>query len=722
MFSSSHRDAERRCAELAQHDQLTLLLDLDGTLIPFAPTPEQATLDDALIELLHALAAARIHVEIVSGRPRDQLAAMREHVPEIAWVAEHGAWRCDPSSAWTGPAPAPELAELTALLDAFARMPGARLEPKTLGVCLHWRLVPPALKEALVAGAELACDEWLESHPDHERLDGVEMLEVRRCSANKSLAVAHVRDHRPGAKIIAIGDDRTDEDMFSALVAGELAIGVGEVHIRGHYSLRAPGEVRAFLGWLVEVRTTGITRPFGALSTEGLEAAVAPRARLVVVSNRTPPASTTKHRPVGGLVSALEPALRMHEGIWLGWSGKESAGARPVVIDPTSRPVLASFDFAPGWRDRFYGGFCNRALWPLFHGFSGKARFSDADWVAYREANAEFARHTFELIAPDGTVWAHDYHLLLLARELRGRGFAGPIGLFLHIPFPQRDLFDTLPWADELVAALCQFDLLGFHTEQWAQNFRECARTARRTLPAIAVIPIGVDPAAFTATSDPIDREVAGLQTVLGSRRLILGVDRLDYAKGIPERLLAFEHLLETHAEWRSRINFVQISVPSRADVPEYAELKHRVETLVGRINGRFGEADWVPVRYLYRSYDHRVLAQLYRACDVALVTPLRDGLNLVAKEFVVAQDPARPGVLVLSRFAGAAAELPDAVLTNPFHIEGLAADLDRALRMELPERVRRQGLLAASLAGQSPQRWAAAFLDRLLSSERSVA
>jgi trehalose 6-phosphate synthase len=296
--------------------------------------------------------------------------------------------------------------------------------------------------------------------------------------------------------------------------------------------------------------------------------------------------------------------------------------------------------------------------------------------------------------------------------------------LFLHIPFPQRDLFATLPWSDDLVDAMLHFDVLGFHTEQWAQNFRECvrARGLHRTLPNIDVLPIGVDPAGFSAGPEPIDREVGGLQAAIGSRRLILGVDRLDYAKGIPERLHAFERLLETRPEWRSRVSFVQISVPSRADVPEYAELKHRVETLVGRINGRFGEADWVPVRYLYRSYDHRVLAQLYRAADVALVTPLRDGLNLVAKEFIVAQDPAQPGVLVLSRFAGAAAELTDAVLTNPFHVDGLAADIDRALRMELPERARRHARLAGALAEQTPQRWAETFLDHLVSSERSVA
>jgi trehalose 6-phosphate synthase len=235
-----------------------------------------------------------------------------------------------------------------------------------------------------------------------------------------------------------------------------------------------------------------------------------------------------------------------------------------------------------------------------------------------------------------------------------------------------------------------------------------------RALPEIGVLPIGVDPLTFRVETGTIDRDIAGLRAGLGDRKLILGVDRLDYAKGIPERLLAFERLLETSPAWRGKVSFVQVSVPSRADVPEYAELKHHVENLVGRINGRFGEADWVPVRYLYRSYDHRVLSQLYRLADVALVTPLRDGLNLVAKEFVVAQDAANPGVLVLSRFAGAAEELRDAVLTNPFHPDGLASDIDRALRMDSHERMRRHSLLTATLADQTPQRWATMFIDRL--------
>jgi trehalose 6-phosphate synthase len=294
------------------------------------------------------------------------------------------------------------------------------------------------------------------------------------------------------------------------------------------------------------------------------------------------------------------------------------------------------------------------------------------------------------------------------------------------VPFATRDLFETLPWHGELLDAMLAFDLIGFHTEQWAEHFRSTIAGQRGVrvdgdritragdTTTIGVFPIGVDVEELAPDGAPLEPDLAGLHSALGGRKLVLGVDRLDYSKGIPERLLGFEHLLEQVPAWRGQISLVQISVPSRQDVPEYAELRTKVENLVGRINGRFGEADWVPVRYLYRSYDRSALAQLYRLADVALVTPLRDGMNLVAKEFVAAQDPLQPGVLVLSRFAGAADELVDAVLTNPFHPEGLALDLDRALRMPIAERVARHHRLFEKIAPVTPARWADEFLARL--------
>jgi alpha,alpha-trehalose-phosphate synthase [UDP-forming]/trehalose-phosphatase len=707
---------DRRCLELARHQDLAVLLDIDGTLIPFAATPAAAILDPAAGELLHAVVRSGVHLTVVSGRPRDLVDPFRTAVDGVTWFAEHGSWRLDETGRWNGPPPAPELAELIALLEPFTRTPGTRLESKSLSVCLHWRMVEPTVATGLAAAAELACDEWLESHPEFERLDGTDALEIRLRAANKGRAVAWVRARHPAARLIAIGDDRTDEDMFVALRDDDLAIGVGPHRLRASHVLPDPPAVRAFLQWIVDARTTPTDVQIPTIKrrhvgTQQLSAG------LLVVSNRIPPrAIAGRHRPVGGLVSALEPAMQESDSVWLGWTGNEVEGERRLTIDDTSRPVTASFDFPPAWRKHFYAGFCNRALWPLFHGFPGRVTYTDADWLAYVAANAEFARRARSLVAADGTIWAHDYHLLLLGRALRQDGFAGPLGLFLHIPFPPPDLFETLPWAAELAGAMLDFDVLGFHTEQWAGNFRACAErhAAGRPLPAIEVLPVGAAVPPDDALGCTNDRELAGLRTALGARRMLLGVDRLDYAKGIPERLLAFERLLETAPTWRGQVSFVQVSVPSREDVPEYADLRTRVENLVGRINGRFGEADWVPVRYLYRSYDPVALKELYRMADVALVTPLRDGLNLVAKEYVLAQRSDDPGVLVLSRFAGAAAELRDAVLTNPYHPDGLACDIDRALRMVPTERRRRYARMMAALAGNTPQRWAGAFLDRL--------
>jgi trehalose 6-phosphate synthase len=710
--------------ERARRPDLALLLDLDGTLIPFAPTLELATLDEPGVSLLRALRDSGVNVAIVSGRPKPALEPHRQRVADAWWVAEHGIWSHfgDAWSAADGTA-APDLDLLYNALRTLEEVPGLRLERKSLSVCAHWRQVAPAMRDAVIAAIELVSEEWLETQPEYERLDGAEMFEVRKRSAHKGTAVKAVRLRLPAASFIAIGDDDTDEDMFAALSTEDVAIAVRNGRrrtTRAHYSLPDPGAVREFLWWLVDARTRQ-----GLLPLPRFDAPPAPlppaRSQLVVVSNRLPALPTAaRERQVGGLVSALEPALREHEGIWLGWSGHTRDGDPVLAVDDEAVPRRASFDFSPEWRERFYGGFCNRALWPLLHGFPGRVRYLDQDWVAYQEVNRSFAASAAALAVDGGTIWVHDYHLMLVARDLRDLGFTGKTGIFMHVPFPQPDVFETLPWCDELLSALYRFDLVGFHTAQWADNFRACAAAHGRRigkapqLPHVAILPIGIDSVGFRGGPAEIDRDVAGLMKTLGERRMILGVDRLDYSKGIPERLTAFEHLLENYPEWRGHVSFVQISVPSREDIPEYAELRQRVELQVGRINGKFGEADWVPVRYLYRSYDHGVLAQLYRAADVALVTPLRDGLNLVAKEFVASQDPARPGVLVLSRFAGAAAELSDAVITNPYHPDGVAAHIHSALQMPLEERVRRQALLSAVVSATTPVSWATGFLGHL--------
>ncbi|MDQ3035938.1 MAG: trehalose-6-phosphate synthase, partial [Myxococcota bacterium] len=457
-------------------------------------------------------------------------------------------------------------------------------------------------------------------------------------------------------------------------------------------------------------------------------------APLVVISNRLPDApvaaagESERARNVGGLVSGLGPALDARGGVWLGWSGGRHADSLDLAIDEVSRPVRASFDFRPEWHSRFYNGFANRSLWPIFHGFPGRARYDEAEWKAYVEVNDVFAEQASKLVARDGTVWAHDYHLLLVGAALRRRGHTGRIGLFTHIPFPPLDLFETIPWAREIMAAMLEYDLVGFHTRRYASNFARCAeelvvgaaatdrgvRFAGREV-RVGAFPLGIDAAPFEDPEDDgSETEIAALQEALQGTKLVLGVDRLDYSKGIVERLEAFGRMLELHPEWRSQVSLVQVAVPSRADVPEYAEQRRNIETLVGRINGEHGEAHWVPVRYVYRSYGRSQLARLYRAADVGYVTPLRDGMNLVAKEYVAAQDPADPGVLLLSRFAGAADELDGAVLTNPHDREGMARDLGLALEMPLAERVERHAPMLARVRRNTPELWADAFLKEL--------
>jgi alpha,alpha-trehalose-phosphate synthase [UDP-forming] len=462
--------------------------------------------------------------------------------------------------------------------------------------------------------------------------------------------------------------------------------------------------------------------------------------RLLVLSNRLPELRTpaapgaARARSVGGLVSALEHVLAARSGLWLGWSGVtvETPAPTPVIEDQGEGPVFAWVDFSPRWRDRYYDGFCNRGLWPLFHSFPGRVRFVDDEWSCYTEVNRAFAQAARDLVERDVPIWVHDYHLLLVARELRRLGHRGPIGLFLHVPFPGMDLFSMVPWADVLIAGMLEFDLVGFQTDGHLDSFLQCVRMLscarlgddaiehgeRRT--CARVLPIGVVPEGFQEPPEPdIAEEVEVLLRSIAQTRLILGVDRLDYTKGIPERLHAFGVFLEGFPEWRNQVSLVQVSVPSRTQVPEYAEERTRVEQTVGRINGEFGETHWTPIRYLYRSYKRNQLAQFYRAAAVGYVTPLRDGMNLVAKEYVAAQDPANPGVLLLSRFAGAARELDAAVLTNPYHPDGMARDLDRALRMPLEERCSRHARLQAAVSGSTAITWAEAFLAALEQSAR---
>ena len=711
--------------DLARSDDLIISFDLDGTVVPYAATPPEAVLDEPLLELIARLVdLPRVHVAVVSGRPRGMLGDLAARFPALGVVGEHGAWRTRRGRGEDVLPATPELDELEAGWSTLiAPAPGAVIERKRCSVCLHWRAVAPANRDVLITSAESRAEEWLETHPDFERLDGADTLEIRHLMAHKGVAVPWLRAGSPsGARMLALGGDISDEDLFAILGPRDAAVRVGTSPRRTHASEQVAdvADARTLLGWICAARTRPVaTAPAMVSDTQRLRIHSVD-VELLVVSNRLPaPIATGRNREVGGLASALERTLTGQPAVWMGWSGRERDPGLHLEYDDAANPPRAYFDYPPGWRASFYTGFCNRALWPLLHALPSHTRYTDEAWRAYVEANAAYARLAVELVGPTATVWAHDYHLLLMAQKLRKAGHMGKVGLFLHVPFPPRDVFETLPWARPILGAMSDFDLIGVQTWRAAANLRECFDSLGLKRPDrendVRVFPIGIEPEAFASAAATTDaHDVAALRKHVGHRKLVLGVDRLDYSKGVPERLEAYARMLELFPQWRRQVMFVQVSVPSRSDVPEYAELRHRVETLVGRINGAYGEADWVPVRYLYRSYPPVVLAQLYRAADVALVTPLRDGMNLVAKEFVAAQDPADPGVLVLSRFAGAAEEMHAAVLTNPYHCDGMAVDLDVALRMEREERVTRHRDLAAGVWRGTVDVWANDFLQAL--------
>ncbi len=728
---------------MARHTPLGILCDLDGTLVPFANSPDEARPDPDAITLIEDLAnLPGVTIAIVSGRPKDWLENFFTS-PSIYLVAEHGASRRG-AGAWQVVAshdPGP-LGELGDALEALTkRHPGALLERKSTTVALHYRNVKRGLRGELLVEAYGVIDQFLAHFPAYERLEGTLVTEVRPASVKKSSAIPWLRELAgPGVRLVAFGDDVTDEHMFEALSPQDDGVIVRSVETRrttARWELSNTDEVRAVLRYFHGLRAGQTPLPV-VLPREIVpppDPSHVQDRNLLVVSNRLPDfrhiegEDDARKRNVGGLVSALEPALRARGGMWLGWSGRTVADTEKIemgVIEDGSTQ-LAWVDYKESWYREYYSNFCNSTLWPLFHSFPSRVTFSDAGWETYNTVHDVIADIAVRQVGSHGMLWAHDYHLLMFARAMRKRGHSGPIGHFLHIPFPSLDIFSMLPWAPELLDAMLDFDLLGFHTPAHVANFLSCAAAMlpakvaddvvqhRGRITHVAAMPIGILPDTFQEPAEAsIIEEIEGLMRSLGDSTLVLGVDRLDYTKGIPERLTAFGRFLEMFPEWRGKVSLVQVSVPSRADVPLYAEQRAAIETIVGRINGMFGEAAWVPIRYMYRSYSKPQLSQLYRAAAVGYVTPLRDGMNLVAKEYVAAQDAENPGVLLLSQFAGAAVEMRDAVLTNPYYTDGMARDLDRALRMDLEERKARHAKLLASVQRSNAVTWAEGFLDAL--------
>jgi trehalose 6-phosphate synthase len=453
-------------------------------------------------------------------------------------------------------------------------------------------------------------------------------------------------------------------------------------------------------------------------------------ARIVVVSNRVAVPSKEGGARAGGLEVALRSFLKRNHGLWFGWSGRISAagGASVRTIEHANISYVIT-DLTRADYQEYYAGFANRMLWPILHYRLDLAEFSSRDLTGYLRVNDLFADHLHKLLRPDDVIWVHDYHLMPLAKALRERGHENRIGFYLHVPFPPPELLTALPKHERVILSLCHYDLVGFQTGVYADNFArylmvECGMHSRdrRTFMAgtrmmrIGVFPVGVETAEFERLARRTVRSsfVQHVLASLAGRTMIIGVDRLDYSKGIGLRMQAFERFLADYPQWRGGVTYLQITPRSRSEIREYAEMERRISETVGRVNGRYGEASWTPIRYVNRPYSRSALAGLYRSSRAALVTPLRDGMNLVAKEFVAAQDADDPGVLILSRFAGAAVECRAALLVNPYDAEAVAVAIDRALSMPLDERRARHSEMFKVLAENDIKLWGTRFISAL--------
>ena len=453
--------------------------------------------------------------------------------------------------------------------------------------------------------------------------------------------------------------------------------------------------------------------------------------RLIVISNRVSAPTGSHSGAQGGLAVALQSALSEMGGIWFGWSGEQTdAFTGQVHLERGDGYTTATVDLEETDIEEYYNGYANRTLWPLFHYRIDLAEYERGFAGGYQRVNERFAETVRPLVEEEDAVWIQDYHMIPLGQELRNRGCANRIGFFLHTPWPPRRLLGTLPEAAELVETMFAYDLIGFHTQEWLESFCDFARLDmgaeledggiiryRGRSVRVIVCPIGIDAQEFRALSDSDTAAATFKQMELSAtgRAMIVGVDRLDYSKGLEERFLGYERFLREHPEARKEVFLLQIAPPSRAAVESYRRIRNALETLSGKINGEHADLDWVPIRYVNQGYSRDMLAGVYRASKIGLVTPLRDGMNLVAKEYVAAQDPEDPGVLILSRFAGAAAQMQEAMLVNPHSAEEISDAILQALRMPRAERIRRWRALMDGIEREDVLWWRKCFTDVLM-------
>jgi trehalose 6-phosphate synthase len=451
-------------------------------------------------------------------------------------------------------------------------------------------------------------------------------------------------------------------------------------------------------------------------------------ARLIVVSNRVAIPSRDGADYAGGLAVAVRSLLRRNTGLWFGWSGTVSQNEGFRIVQQGGLSYVVT-DLTAADYHEYHNGFANRVLWPILHYRLDLAEFLRRDLSGYRRVNVQFANQIADWLRADDVVSVHNYHLIPLAKLLRDRGHRNRVGFFLHVPFPPPEILTALPNHEWLISQLNEYDLVGFQTENDASNLaryleRECRLPKRgantfqcgeRTV-RIGVFPVGIETNEFSRLARRSARSplVHNVLEGLAGRAMVIGVDRLDYSKGLAQRMDAFERFLAIYPDWRGKVTYLQITPKSRSEIQEYADMERTISQVAGRINGTYGEVAWTPIRYVNRAYSRSVLAGLYRSARAALVTPLRDGMNLVAKEYIAAQDPADPGVLILSRFAGAAAELTAALLVNPYDPETVATSISHALSMSLEERRARHKSSFDLISQNDLKTWSKLFLAAL--------
>jgi len=750
------RSREFRALLVAQRK--LLMLDYDGTLAPFTVERQKAAPYPGVRQMLNGLAQKPgWRVVIVSGRSALEVSGLLGAEKNVEIIGCHGGEFLDAAGQLVrkdlGAGHVKALAD--ARFWAEGQGLGDVLEEKHGCLVIHVRGFTPPRAAEIVAEASRALG--LIGRPaDAEILLFNGGVELRPAAFNKGRVVKMLLAEetlRYGVHLAAafLGDDLTDEDAFAALSGLGLCILMGRKRRKSQasYLLRPPGELIEFLQSCLMTRSGPRNTARSANSTlasaPGPEAQPRLRGRLIVVSNRLPVTLVrqgndwTVKAGAGGLVTALAPVLRDRGGLWVGSSGQVGEGDPTAPFAEFSKEAgygLLPIELTESEHRNYYEGFSNEIIWPLFHDFQSRCNFVPEYWTSYLEVNGRFAHTVAGNSRQDDYVWIHDYHLMHVAQCLKEQGAKRRCGFFLHIPFPAPDIFLKLPWRKQVLLALLEHDLVGFQTLGDRKNFERCLRVlfprteiwGRGSVITVGVngrnvrlgtFPISIDHAAFAklAAKRETTVEVAKIRAAINGRTLVLGVDRLDYSKGIPQRLEAIRNALTRYPSMREHITYIQVLVPSREGVGEYQELKNEIERLVTQINGEFTVAGWVPIHHLYRNLDRPELVAHYRAADIAMVTPLRDGMNLVAKEYC-SSNVNEDGALILSEFAGAAAQFQrlGVFLVNPYDIEEVADALHAACQLPLLERKMRMHKLRENVRRNNITGWVDSFLGAAFS------